>query len=155
MLIEKPQFFECGKERLIGVLHVSDSLSKTGILVVTGGPTYRIGPQRMNVTLARALANAGYPVMRFDFRGTGDSDGGHKTPSQGKAVCLDIKAVLNAFYEQVPELQDVVLWGLCRGAIRSLEYAQSDSRVSGIVLLNPRVDNEQIEAVSSYVQGLR
>jgi len=129
-----------------------DQSAKLGVLVVIGGPTYRVGPQRMNVTLARVLAKAGYAVMRFDFRGTGDSDGKLGTPRQGEAVCSDIKAALDRFYEEIPDLQGVVLWGLCRGALRILEYAQTDARVSGIVLLNPRVDSQQIAAVATLRQ---
>ena len=134
------------------MLHAPDRALNTGILIVIGGPTYRVGPQRMNVTLARTLADIGYPVMRFDFRGTGDSDGEHETPRQGEAMRSDIKVALDAFLEQVPDLQHVVLWGLCRGATRILEYAQYDSRVDGVVLLNPRVDNEQMYAAAMLRQ---
>lgn len=152
MSTERPEVFECGSEHLLGITHIPDKASRLGILVVIGGPTYRVGPQRSNVVLARELAKSGYPVMRFDFRGTGDSDGVQETPRQGEAVLRDIKVALDRFYETVPDLQGVVLWGLCRGALRSLQFAQHDPRVVGIVMLNPRVDSEQITAVATLRQ---
>ncbi len=134
---------------MFGILHLPDKPASRGLLVVTGGPTYRVGPHRMNVTLGRELTDAGIPVMRFDFLGTGDSDGDLRTHKQGEAVLTDIRAAIDKFFEQAPGLENVAIWGLCRGAIRTLEYAYQDSRVSGIVLLNPRVDNDKIGAVAS------
>ena len=134
---------------MFGILHLPEEPVKRGLLVVTGGPTYRVGPHRTNVMLGRDLADAGIPVMRFDFRGTGDSDGELRTLKRGGPVILDISAAIDTFFERAPGLKNVVLWGLCRGAIRTLEYAGQDPRVSGIVLLNPRVDNDKIGAVAS------
>jgi len=149
---ETPLVFECQGEHLLGILHAPDQPTELGVLIVTGGPTYRVGPQRMNLVLARALTDVGVAVMRFDFRGTGDSDGERNTPRQGEAVHLDIKAALDVFHEEQPHLKGVVVWGLCRGAIRTLQYAQHDSRIQGIVLLNPRVDSEQLAAVATLRQ---
>lgn len=146
---ETPLVFKCRGEHLFGILHTPNNSAELGVLIVTGGPTYRVGPQRMNIILARALADVGISVMRFDFRGTGDSDGERRTPRQGEDVHRDIKAALDLFYEKQPALQGVLIWGLCRGAIRTLQYAPHDSRVRGIVLLNPRVDSEKIGAVAT------
>ena len=146
---EIPLHFDLEGQQMFAILHLPDETASRGLLVVTGGPTYRVGPHRTNVMLGRDLVEAGIPVMRFDFRGTGDSDGDLRTLKRGGPVLDDISAAIDTFFEQVPGLEEVVLWGLCRGAIRTLEYARQDHRVSGIVLLNPRVDNDKIEAVAS------
>ena len=48
---------------------------RTAVLIVVGGAQYRAGSHRQFVLLARRLAAAGYPVLRFDLPGMGDSPG--------------------------------------------------------------------------------
>ena len=88
---------------------------------------------------ARALAEADIPVMRFDYRGMGDSDGGVKTFEQ---VDADVRVAIDQFFKQVPALREVVLWGLCDAASAELLYAHTDHRVTGLVLVNPWVRTE-------------
>ena len=42
-------------------------------VIPNAGLIYRIGPRRFSVKLARALAEAGIPTLRFDLAGVGDS----------------------------------------------------------------------------------
>jgi exosortase A-associated hydrolase 1 len=109
------------------------------VLIVVGGPQYRVGSHRQFVLLARSLAQAGIAAMRFDYRGMGDSDG---EPRTFEHVHDDIAAALDHFHSVVPGLQRLVLWGLCDGASASLAHAALDRRVTGLVLLNPWVRTE-------------
>ncbi|KAB8057318.1 hydrolase 1, exosortase A system-associated, partial [Janthinobacterium violaceinigrum] len=59
--------------RLVGILSLPAAPGPRGVLIVTGGPQYRVGSHRQFVLLARALAAQGVPVLRFDLRGMGDS----------------------------------------------------------------------------------
>jgi exosortase A-associated hydrolase 1 len=77
--------------------------------------------------------------MRFDYRGLGDSEGDARTFED---IDSDIRAAIDIFSDSVPELREVVIWGLCDAASAALFYAHTDSRVSGIVLLNPWVRTE-------------
>src|SRR5688572_14342340 len=74
---------DCAGDQCIGVYSQPDPgasrPSSIGIVVIVGGPQYRIGSHRQFVTLARDLARAGIPVLRFDYRGMGDSDGDFRT----------------------------------------------------------------------------
>jgi exosortase A-associated hydrolase 1 len=107
------------------------------VLVVVGGPQYRVGSHRQFVQLGRELAQAGWPVFRFDVRGMGDSTG---TFQGFERLAPDIGAAVDAFYATVPGLKRVVLWGLCDGASAALLYLErADPRVGGLVLLNPWV----------------
>jgi len=81
--------------------------------------------------------------MRFDYRGMGDSSGDLRTFEN---VNQDIRAAIDRFFEAVPDLTQVVLWGLCDAATASLCYAVTDKRVRGVVLLNPWVRSEAGEA---------
>ena len=67
--------FDCVEEQLLGVVSLPAQASDIGVLVIVGGPQYRVGSHRQFVLLARYLAASGYPVLRFDVRGMGDSSG--------------------------------------------------------------------------------
>jgi exosortase A-associated hydrolase 1 len=131
--------FSCGPDRLLGILHPAASDSERGVLVVVGGPQYRVGSHRQFVLLARALAAADTPVLRFDYRGMGDSEGEART---FEGVAEDLRAAIDAFQRELPWLREVVIWGLCDAASAALLYAHTDARVRGLVLLNPWVRTE-------------
>jgi exosortase A-associated hydrolase 1 len=116
-----------------------------GVLVVVGGPQYRVGSHRQFVHLARRLAAEGYPSMRFDYRGMGDASG---TLRSFEEVRADIAAAIDAFKSAVPSLRRVVLWGLCDAASAALLYADAarDTRLAGLALLNPWVRSEGSQA---------
>ena len=89
---------------------------------------------RQFVTLARALAESGLFVFRFDYRGMGDS--------AGKEIAFmeagpDISAAIDTMNAQIPGLEPIILWGLCDAATINLLHGVSDKRVGGLVLLNP------------------
>jgi exosortase A-associated hydrolase 1 len=126
--------FACEGCWLYGVLSVPEQPARRGVLIVVGGPQYRIGSHRQFVALARSLAQAGIAVMRFDYRGMGDSEGEARDFG---SVDADLRAAIDAFTAQVPEVREVVLWGLCDAASAALFYAHQDRRVSGLALANP------------------
>lgn len=130
---------DCQGEQLTGVLSTPQAdQAETGVLVVVGGPQYRIGSHRQFVLLARRLAAGGYDCLRFDVRGMGDSGGAWRSFEQLDA---DIDAALDALCAARPMLRRVVLWGLCDGASAALLKLQvaPDARIAGLVLVNPWV----------------
>lgn len=140
---EEALVFACQGDQLPGVLHRPARPCGRGVLVVVGGPQTRVGSHRQFVLLARGLAAAGFPVLRFDYRGMGDAGGDYLG---FEAVGEDIRAAVDAFQDQCPEVTEVALWGLCDAATAAAFYAHSDPRVTGLVLLNPWVRTEQGEA---------
>ena len=139
-LDEKPVIFEFRGETLVGVLHpATNAAARLGVLVVVGGPQYRVGSHRQFVLMARDLARAGFPVLRFDYRGMGDSDG---ESTNFEAVGDDIRAATDRFLEAQPALDAVVLWGLCDAASAALMEGHRDRRVVGLILANPWVRTE-------------
>ena len=125
----------------LGILAKPDIPAQTGVVIVVGGPQYRAGSHRQFVLLSRALAQAGFAVLRIDYQGMGDSDG---TPYVFTNVSPDIACAIDAFEAQVPTLRNLVLWGLCDGASAALLYLHDtrDARVTGLCLLNPWVRSE-------------
>ena len=148
MVVEVPTVFECQGEQLIGIIHRPPVPREVGILIVVGGPQYRAGSHRQFLLLARHLAENGFPVMRFDYRGMGDSGGALRTFED---ISDDVRASINHFLESVPEIKRIVIWGLCDASSAALFYAHTDPRVTGLVLLNPWVRTAQGEA-EAYVK---
>jgi exosortase A-associated hydrolase 1 len=133
---ERALAFGCGGDTLVGIASVPAEPCTRGVLIVVGGPQYRIGSHRQFALLARHLAAQGIAAMRFDVRGMGDS-GGDERDFEG--IQDDIRAALDAFVDAIPGMRDIVLWGLCDGASAAALYAPGDARVRGLVLLNPWV----------------
>jgi exosortase A-associated hydrolase 1 len=148
---EIPVSFSCEGEWLYGLLHLPKQATQQGVIIVVGGPQYRVGSHRQFVLLARQLSQAGIPVLRFDYRGMGDSDSEVGTPEPCEHVGPDIHCAVDCFFENVPKLKEVVLLGLCDGASAAMLYGYADSRVSGLVLLNPWVSTET-GAAKAYVK---
>jgi len=147
---------DCAGQQLIGILTLPlpDADSNTeaaakppvpGILMLVGGAQYRSGSHRQFTLLARSFAAAGFPVMRVDFHGMGDSSG---DTADFETFGPDIDCALAAFSQAVPALAGVVLWGLCDGASAALLHGHADARVRGMVLVNPwaRTESGQAQA---------
>jgi exosortase A-associated hydrolase 1 len=128
--------FDCGGECLYAIASVPAQPARRGVLVVVGGPQYRVGSHRQFTLLARSLAQQGIAAMRFDYRGMGDSHGAIRSFEH---VQDDLRAAVDAFQRAVPDVGEVVVWGLCDAASAALFYAAADPRVTGLVLLNPWV----------------
>jgi exosortase A-associated hydrolase 1 len=58
----------------------------------------------------------------------------------------DIRAAIDEFCHECPNIETVILWGLCDAATAAAFYAPTDLRVSGLVLLNPWVRSVTSEA---------
>lgn len=132
--------FSCEGEELVGLLHRPKKVSKIGIVIVVGGPQYRVGSHRQFVQLARFLCDQGIAVLRFDYRGMGDSSG----ELRGfEGVGSDIRCAIDNFQRKCPSVTDIVLWGLCDAATAAVFYAPGDARVKSLVLVNPWVFSTQ------------
>jgi exosortase A-associated hydrolase 1 len=147
MSTEAPISFRCGDADLVGMVHRPDDAPRgarhgaprRGVLIVVGGPQYRIGSHRQFLLLARALSENGIAAMRFDYRGLGDSGGEF---AGFENIDDDLRAAVDAFQQAVPGLEEIVLWGLCDAASAILFYAPADARITASVLLNPWVRSE-------------
>lgn len=138
---EETAIFACEGDTLMGILAKPEMPAETGVVVIVGGPQYRVGSHRQFVLLSRVLAAAGYAVLRFDYRGMGDSESSQR---DFEAVSTDIAAAIDALQQRLPAVRQVALWGLCDGASAALLYCHEtqDPRVTGLCLLNPWVRSE-------------
>lgn len=141
-VFERVLHIECGGQQLIGILAHPPKPRDVAVVIIVGGPQYRVGSHRQFVLLARSLATAGYCALRFDVRGMGDSGGELR---DFEDIRDDIDAAIAALLAAEPSLKRVVLWGLCDGASAALLHAgtRTDARVAALCLVNPWVRSEE------------
>ena len=113
---ERAVSFPCAGEDLVGVLALPQTARPVGVVIVVGGPQYRGGSHRQFVLLARALARAGFPALRFDHRGAGDATGAMRAFTD---IDDDIGAAIDELCRACA-LDRVVLFGLCDAASAAL-----------------------------------
>jgi pimeloyl-ACP methyl ester carboxylesterase len=116
---------------------------RVGIMISVNAVKYRLGTFRLHVLLARKLCELGYHVMTFDPEGVGDSEGvfdfkllnEHYYDIQTGKYSGDLADAI-AFFLDAAKLDELLLLGLCGGAISVLMEAGGDPRVQGLILLN-------------------
>lgn len=131
--------FTCEGATLVGTLDIGAASGSSGLLLVSGGNELRSGAWNGQAQLAARLADAGFPVFRYDRRGVGDSEGENPTFRYSRA---DIAAAAKAFLAAAPHVTRVVAFGNCDAAAALMLFAQ-DLPVSALVLANPwTIDGE-------------
>jgi pimeloyl-ACP methyl ester carboxylesterase len=132
--------------RLRGTYHPTvdaDEKEHVGVLFVSAGVAPRAAPGDSAVEWADALAKRGYPSFRFDLPGLGDSDG----DLSAKEIDFDglvnegafgsvISGVANQLADRF-KLSGMVVIGHCAGAVTALYSAAANSRITGLILLDP------------------
>jgi alpha/beta superfamily hydrolase len=96
---------------------------------------------------AKALHLRGIPVLRFNFRGAGLSEGVH---DQGKGERDDVRAGLDFMAEQYPESR-LLLAGFSFGSWVGLRVGCEDERVTDLIGLGVPVDRSNL----SYLENCR
>src|SRR5436305_14414062 len=122
---------ECSGATLGATLDEAEGAA--GLLMVTGGTQTRIGSHRMYERLAKRLAEAGFPCLRYDRRGVGDSEG---EEADWRDSGPDIAAAAAAFRRECPQIERLIGFGLCDGA-SALAIHGAEAGLRGLILLNP------------------
>lgn len=132
--------FVCEGTALVGTLDVAQASGSVGLLLVSGGNELRSGAWGGQAQLAARLADAGFPVFRYDRRGVGDSEGDNPTFRHSGQ---DIAAAVAAFRAYAPHVTQVVAFGNCDAAAALMLFAHGLA-IDGLVLANPwTIDGEE------------
>lgn len=135
--------FPCGQDQLVGTLDAEVATGPCGALLVSGGREVRAGSWGGQAQLAARLAAAGVPVLRYDRRGVGESEG---TDPGFQHTREDIAAALAAFRAEAPSLRRVVGFGNCDAATALMLHG-ADIGLDGLILANPwTLETEEAEA---------
>ena len=140
-----PVSFSCEGSRLYGALHrgSGDRDPGVGVILLNQGPVDRVGSHRLYVKLANQLASLGVPVLRFDARGVGESEGAWEGEDtritvpdiygriQTGAWKGDALAAIE-FMRRTAGVDRVILGGLCGGACTALFAAAEHRAVDGV-----------------------
>jgi uncharacterized protein len=139
------------------MLHAPASLKDAKFACVMSHPfgEEKLWAHRIYVVFARALAQRGIPVLRFDYTGAGDSAG--DTAHAGIDIFLeDLAAATGELTTRAPRVERVGLVGLRFGAALATLFVER-ARAAGthpkvtqgpLVLWDPVLDGE------SYIQEL-
>ena len=105
--------------------------AQAALLIVSGGNEIRSGAWGGQAWLAARVALAGYPVLRFDRRGVGDSEGGNATY---RGAGPDIAAAVAWLRAQAPGAR-ILAMGNCDAA--SALMLNTGAGADGLILCNP------------------
>jgi exosortase A-associated hydrolase 2 len=114
--------FASGEHRLFGVLHMPADPAGTGVVICAPLFEERKSAHGPLVDLARRFADAGYPVLRFDYRGCGDSEGDLSSFRTDDWID-DIHAAAG-FLREASGAHRIALAGLRAGATLALQAAK-------------------------------
>ena len=122
---------------LEAVLTVPDEAPVAGAVVCHPHPLYG-GTMQSKVVFraARALVDQGLATMRFNFRGTGASQGTH---DEGRGERADVAAALDELARLFPGLP-LVAGGHSFGAVMALLAGVEDARVGAMFAIGLPVD---------------
>ncbi len=126
--------FICEGNKLVATLDASfdGASSATGLLLVSGGNELRSGAWAGQAQLAARLAARGIPVLRFDRRGVGDSEGPN---GEFRTSGPDIAAALASFRAHCPQLTRIAGLGNCDAA--SALMLAKGAGLDALILCNP------------------
>ena len=126
--------------------------SRAAVLLLNPGIVHRVGPGRIYVKIARALAAMGFVVLRFDFSGIGDSAVRHDNLRFEKSAVRETQEAMK-FLKSSKGIEHFILLGGCSGALISFETACCDEQVLGAVLINyPAIEDEDEDANTDLKQ---
>jgi pimeloyl-ACP methyl ester carboxylesterase len=157
---ERPVQFGAGG-RVFGVLtEPRDGVANGGqgpvFIILSAGMLHRVGPSRMHVPLARKLADMGFPVLRVDLAGKGDSPARTGLKNQ-PSVAADFADMRDGLSEIYPNAK-LVLFGMCSGADNAIRLSIMEPSVIGIVLLDavcPTDPMFKLQSMMKYVNPHR
>jgi uncharacterized protein len=141
--LEVPLFFANGDRALFGVLHRPSAGAGARPAFVFCHPLgeEKLWTHRVFVSFARRLAAAGYPVLRFDFTGQGDSEGSFSEASMA-TLCADLRCAIQEV-RRLTRVATVSLLGLRLGANVAMMGAEAATDLRHLILWSPITDGER------------
>jgi pimeloyl-ACP methyl ester carboxylesterase len=123
-------------------------------ILMNAGVVHRIGPHRLNVKVARHLAEQGITTIRLDLSGIGDSRPEGSARSFSDQAVADIRAAMDQL-QRMNGTRRFVVSGLCSGAAVGFRAALADPRVVGLQMLDPYAYRTRAAMLRYYAGRMR
>jgi uncharacterized protein len=145
----EPFFFGPDNAQLFGCYHEPSAWPSRdhGVVICYPFGQEYIRSYRACHHLALQLARTGFPVLRFDYLGSGDSEGDDHNTTFSQAQ-IDLRCAIDELRTR-SGVEHVILAGLRMGSSLALSVAAQISNMSGLVLWEPVVHGQQ------YLEELR
>jgi alpha-beta hydrolase superfamily lysophospholipase len=136
----QPLYFGPEGNRLFGWLHLPSSDARRGLGVVVCNPFgfEEVCAHRSLRQFAMAFSGAGWPSLRFDHAGCGDSEGDEFAPDVPARWLAGVNAAIDTL-KAAAGVQQVVLLGVRLGATLAALAGAGRDDVAGLVALAPVV----------------
>jgi len=143
-LKEEFVYFYNKGERIVGTFHIPENLPAPVIVMCHGFTGHRIEAHRLFVLAAREFCRNGFAVLRFDFRGSGESEGLFESVTVSGEVS-DLIAAMDWLYarkEVSKEKLGVV--GLSLGGVVAILTASRDERIKAVCTWSAPADFREL-----------
>jgi pimeloyl-ACP methyl ester carboxylesterase len=138
---DRPVRFMAGERELAGMVHLpARDPREQGVVFCDAFGDERRSSCWPMADLAREVAAEGWPVLRFDYWGCGESPGDFIDATAATYVSDIVSAV--AFLRNEAVVGEVFLLGLRFGAVLAARAAQSLENCAGLILVAPVPDGE-------------
>jgi alpha/beta superfamily hydrolase len=141
---EQPVEFTGAKGALHGIFTppAPDAEPAPACVVLPGRP--RAGLRRLLILAARILAAEGFPVLRFDLRGRGESAGEVERPSRTEPRGEDVVASIR-YLRDVHRQGHFILAGYCYDALTALDSFKDEAdAIAGLFFATATVLEEKL-----------
>lgn len=123
----------CASDMLAATL--DSGTDATALLIVSGGNEIRSGAHGGMAQLALRISQHGFPVLRYDRRGIGESSGENR---EFLSSAKEIAAATRFLRQEQPQIDRIIAFGNCDAATALALYGP-DAGIDGYVLANPWV----------------
>jgi len=144
---DEPVLIEAPRGALMGMLHLpagavpAEPAKQTGVVFCNPFGEERKSGALVMARLARAVAEAGFPALRFDYYGCGDSEG-ETIEATVRTQVEDIRFAARWLVARAG-VSGICLLGLRLGATLAARAAEGMAGCSGLVLIEPVTDGAE------------
>lgn len=117
------------------------------VVMLNSGLIHHVGPHRLYVKLARALAVQGVGAVRVDLSGIGDSPARPDHLPAAEQGFREPREIVDSL--QALGYRQFVLLGICSGAKHALQAVSCDDRIRALVLVNQESRHDRAPDSSS------